>query len=457
MTVGLAFDSSLHEERFRSRFTRHKFSLLANCTDRAESMDLIQQLKGRVLAELVATPAYIGGHCFNFELAFCLGDNSELSKELKKTSKHRRCPHCIYHFHGKEAFRVSSLYRERQNNWNTAFQLFERERQKGSTWEEACLIAEQLAYPRGPPIFPLAFRQRMIELGKYDEKTFAQTLESFLVCPDILHNCMGLTESVLEGFVQDGWLNSTKLKERLRKLLRRNFLSEWKGSDLRFLVLNWKKFIIPSQVSSLTVKQSDLMHSFFKVWSQVLWVSYQNHKVQNQTAFQFLFQSRIFQLADLLKQFPKSWKLNNLYVHNVLAHFGNFFHKTDLLLVSCEQGEQAFATLSRFSKTRSNHKIRDLYLNFLIYEHFSQKAAVDNSISNISSTTAKTENMMHEFGRTHVWEDIQINTYSPDFDFWWKWMAKKYPKILSEDIVHGHELFVTLKVSAEINNFLKTN
>jgi hypothetical protein len=112
-----------------------------------------------------------------------------------------------------------------------------------------------------------------------------------------------------------------------------------------------------------------------------------------------LYNARLFQLSSIHYHFPEHWKLNNLYIHNVFAHLEKFFAKTDLLLVSCEQGEQAFARFTRFAKSNSNHKIRDLYSNFLIQEHFSRVVSTEHSISFESSSKKATENMIHKFGR----------------------------------------------------------
>eukprot|EP01091_Cochliopodium_minus_P009618 TRINITY_DN2401_c0_g2_i1.p2 TRINITY_DN2401_c0_g2~~TRINITY_DN2401_c0_g2_i1.p2 ORF type:complete len:100 (+),score=11.40 TRINITY_DN2401_c0_g2_i1:911-1210(+) len=84
-----------------------------------------------------------------------------------------------------------------------------------------------------------------------------------------------------------------------------------------------------------------------------------------------LFRVKLYQLSRVLQQFPPHWKLNNLYIHNVIAHSTDFFSICDLLLVSCEKGEQAFARLTRYARTKSN-QVKHFYLNFLVDESLSQ-------------------------------------------------------------------------------------
>ncbi len=193
---------------------------------------------------------------------------------------------------------------------------------------------------------------------------------------------MGLTKTVLSCFISE-WLDQNKFEQKLQKLLRRYSLSDCKGSDLRYLMLNWRQFIIPSQLETLTKKQQSSMYSFLKYWSEVLWFSYQSHKVQRNKSFRLLFKCRIFQLINVFQKFPSHWELHNLYVHNVLAHYADFFDKTDLLLCSTEQGEQSFARWVRFSKNCSNHDIKVLFENFLFQETLSQKEEDKFKISSL--------------------------------------------------------------------------
>jgi hypothetical protein len=109
MTAGIAFDSKYHDEKFRDKFTKHEFSLFTNCSDKAESMDLIQHLKGYLLADLIAGNTLIEGIEFKFVLKFCMGDNSEQGKELKKTAKKKRCPHCDQNFDACDSPHIQSL------------------------------------------------------------------------------------------------------------------------------------------------------------------------------------------------------------------------------------------------------------------------------------------------------------------------------------------------------------
>jgi hypothetical protein len=87
-------------------------------------------------------------------------------------------------------------------------------------------------------------------------------LENFLVSPDILHNCMDLTETLLEYFLKDVWLDVDIFNSKLRSILHREFLSSCKGFDLRFIVLNWEQSFIPLRLI-LLASQQELFHKFF--------------------------------------------------------------------------------------------------------------------------------------------------------------------------------------------------
>eukprot|EP01091_Cochliopodium_minus_P013757 TRINITY_DN450_c0_g1_i3.p1 TRINITY_DN450_c0_g1~~TRINITY_DN450_c0_g1_i3.p1 ORF type:complete len:201 (-),score=15.21 TRINITY_DN450_c0_g1_i3:83-685(-) len=121
------------------------------------------------------------------------------------------------------------------------------------------------------------------------------------------------------------------------------------------------------------------MHGFFKVWSEIVWISYQSHKTQKCTSFQLLFKCRLFELTHYFQKFPSHWNLDNLYIHNVLSHYSSFFSGHDLLLVSTENG-----------------------------------------ISFESTSIKSTENMIHKFGYSHKWSDVTIRTDSVDFHHWFE-------------------------------------
>jgi hypothetical protein len=218
-------------------------------------------------------------------------------------------------------------------------------------------------------------RSRLVQLGAYkSDEWFEKILDEFENGPDNLHNSMGLTETVLENMLGE-WICKEKFNSKLQTRLRRLYLSSCKGSDFRFIVLNWESFIYETHIDYLTKEQQKSLFDFFYYWSEILWISYQSNQVQKNQSFQLLFNVRLYQLSKVFQGFPSHWKLNNLYIHNVLAHSSEYFSKTDLLLLSCEFGEQAFSRLSQFVSTKSNHKIQDLYQNFLIYEQTSLQVA----------------------------------------------------------------------------------
>jgi hypothetical protein len=160
------------------------------------------------------------------------------------------------------------------------------------------------------------------------------------------------------------------------------------------------------------------LFDFFHYWSEVLWISYQNHSVQQNRSFQLLFNVRLYQLSTIFQNFPSHWKLNNLYIHNVLAHSSEYFEKTDLLLLSCEFGEQAFSRLTHFVKTKSNHKIQDLYKIFLIYEQTS--LLVSRQIKDASSSSEKIKKkLMRNFHEKHFkdYQDFSIPFLGKDVNF----------------------------------------
>jgi len=126
-------------------------------------------------------------------------------------------------------------------------------------------------------------------LGAFEnENAFKTLLDNFLISPDILHNIMGLSDTILQNLIDDHWINVEIFNSKLRVFLRREFLSSCKGLDLRYIVLNWEQFIIPSQVPTLLETQQELLHKFFLIWSEIVWISYQNHKVEQKLCFRML-------------------------------------------------------------------------------------------------------------------------------------------------------------------------
>eukprot|EP01091_Cochliopodium_minus_P013755 TRINITY_DN450_c0_g1_i1.p1 TRINITY_DN450_c0_g1~~TRINITY_DN450_c0_g1_i1.p1 ORF type:complete len:155 (-),score=18.44 TRINITY_DN450_c0_g1_i1:16-480(-) len=153
------------------------------------------------------------------------------------------------------------------------------------------------------------------------------------------------------------------------------------------------------------------MHGFFKVWSEIVWISYQSHKTQKCTSFQLLFKCRLFELTHYFQKFPSHWNLDNLYIHNVLSHYSSFFSGHDLLLVSTENG-----------------------------------------ISFESTSIKSTENMIHKFGYSHKWSDVTIRTDSVDFHHWFEEIRHKFQSSLfSFDL---KEETICFHVSSEIIRFL---
>jgi len=369
LTAGFVFQDQLFKDEHRQYLTKHRFFMLANCSETTQSLSLVNTLKAYLIAELISFPVRLDGKEFRFKIRFCLGDNAELEKELCKTAKKERCPNCNNHFEKSDPndkiFRYMHLRDNSPNTWKTAIEIFLKSKNEGKTYFEACKEAELLGYIHGPPVFVVALRAHLIRLAKYEsDEWFLKLLDEFLISPDILHNGMGLTKTMLSCFTKE-WLDNDKFTERLRTLLRRNSISACKGSDLRYLVLNWESFINPSQLI-LTTEQQELMYNFFEYWSEIVWISYQNHKVQKLKCFQLHLKCRIYQLINIFQRFPPHWHLNNLYVHNVLAHYSNFFDKTDLILVSTEQGEQSFARWVRFSRTKKQSSNQISLQKFLV-------------------------------------------------------------------------------------------
>jgi hypothetical protein len=85
-----------------------------------------------------------------------------------------------------------------------------------------------------------------------------------------------------------------------------------------------------------------------------------------------------------------------------------------LFLLSCEYGEQDFSRLTHLVKTKSNHKIQDLYKNFLIYDQTSLMVA--NKIGKYASSKKK---LMIHFHESHFkdYRDFSIPFIYNNTDF----------------------------------------
>jgi len=117
-------------------------------------------------------------------------------------------------------------------------------------------------------------------------------------------------------------------------------------------------------------------------------------------------------------------------------------------LASCELGEQAFARFSYFSKTCSNHKIKDLFSNFLIQEHFSEIATNNFQINFDSSSKKETENMMHKFGKNHKWENVIIKRSTLDYESWMSYLKENHSYLAK--YIKGREDSFEIRVLEEI-------
>jgi len=196
---------------------------------------------------------------------------------------------CDHHFdknHShQEAFKISSLYSEKENTWSTYWKIFEDCRKNNKSYQESLIEAKKLGFT-GPPLFVICLRSRLIQLGAFKgDEWFNKLLDEFILSPDIFHNSMGLSESVLENILRE-WLDKDKFNVQLQNQLRRLYLSSCKGSDFRYIVLNWKSFILETHLDELTKEQQQNLFNFFEYWSEILWISYQSHKVQQNISFQ---------------------------------------------------------------------------------------------------------------------------------------------------------------------------
>lgn len=231
-----------------------------------------------------------------------------------------------------------------------------------------------------------------------------------MLIPDVLHNIKGVIIYFIK-IAKSTIFDKKFFKKAIRNITNRKSSGSLKGKDLRKLVFNHKQFITQSVSNTITKEQLEITYKMFSLFSKIVYIVYQTEKQKDHHLQAYLF-ALIFKFNASVESFPFNNDLKSVYLHSILSHFSFFFAKGNLMQGSTENGEQLFARMTR-ETGNTNNTITNLFLLFSISDFYKKTKNVNKDQKQTSHM-----NLMINFSKNTIWNDVQIKTTENHFYDW---------------------------------------
>ena len=200
-------------------------------------------------------------------------------------------------------------------------------------------------------------------------------LPKMLVASDNLHPLRGWIVHLLKELIENQRLDEIMLKNRLLNSLKRGSLADLNGEDARVIVLLFEEVVIPCLTYDYNKgKENKIGHIITKIFRQlqlINWIAYAPLSAQSYRGIRLLLHVSCFLLSLAVAELPTDLEVMDLYLHIILAHYGDSFERNSFIRMGSEEGEKFLSKVKHTLRYLTNRKV-DQALNEVFVRHFAE-------------------------------------------------------------------------------------
>lgn len=163
---------------------------------------------------------------------------------------------------------------------------------------------------------------------------------------DALHNIGGHERCILDNESTAKEWNDEIFMKNLSKVVNRTSTADLRFADLRLIFVNYKDIILPALSD---MNRQNLLGQCIENLLEIQWISYQLPSAQKNRQVRLRLNLNLF-IHYLYSRILWGDNIMDVYLHEILIHWGRFFETNSFLNCSTEQGEAWYSSVKRILK-----------------------------------------------------------------------------------------------------------
>jgi len=210
-----------------------------------------------------------------------------------------------------------------------------------------------------PSYYILGIREIFKKKGKLS--TFDDLiLPKFTLGVDNLHNLKGCIIGWLKKLLDNERLDEEMFLNRVKQYLLKSSLSKCNGTHSRKILLFFEEIVIPcltcNQKEGEEGKIKEKLTDAFENLRKISWVANTAPVAQTLPGIKLFLEVICFLFSLSADALPKELELMDLFTHNIIAHFPDFFHLYSFSRGSTEEGESLQSYIKQILRNCTNKK-----------------------------------------------------------------------------------------------------